>query len=282
MSNLSVSVLGSETKKIELPAEIFGLEPNVALIHQVVVAQRAAARQGTHATKTRGMVAGTRSKPWRQKGTGRARHGDLIAPQFVGGGIAHGPQPRSYAQRTPKKMIRAALLGALSNRVAENLVLVTDKLVSTTEPNTKEAKSTLAKAGVFNRVLVVLDNTDDLSYRSVRNLAGVEVLNWDQLSAYDVLLADVIIFTTDALTGFIANKLKIAKADVSLSVTETEPAKTDDAKSKKPKTSKISQTKSDTKAEAKTSAKAEDKPEAKKADKKTSKTSVASEENSDE
>lgn len=212
MSNLTVKVIG-KNKKVELPSAFFGQMVRIPLIHQVVVAQQAAARQGTHATKTRAMVSGTGAKPWRQKGTGRARHGDLIAPQFTGGGVAHGPQPRSYAQRTPKKMIRAALLGALSDRANEALVFVVEKLVSGKQPSTKDALKTLAKVGEYRRYLLVLDPADQLSFMSARNISNVHVLSYDQLNAYDVLLADAVVFTTEALEKFTATAQPEAQAE---------------------------------------------------------------------
>lgn len=202
---ISVVSASGASSTVELPEQLFGREVNVPLIHQVVVAQQAAARQGTHSTKTRGEVSGSRSKPWRQKGTGRARHGDRIAPQFAGGGIAHGPKPRNYAQRTPKKMIRAALLGALSDRANENLIFVVDQFVEGEVPSTKQAAKVLASVGEFPRYLVVLDRSENNACLSVRNLPNVHVLAWDQLNTYDVIVSDAIVFSKAAFDGFVGS-----------------------------------------------------------------------------
>ncbi len=205
--NLTVDVLdakGEKTGKAELPAEVFDVATNVPLIHQVVVAQQAAARQGTHATRTRGEVSGGGAKPWRQKGTGRARQGSRRAPQWTGGGTAHGPQPHGYAQRTPKKMIRAALRGALSDRARAGLVFVVDELVAGDTPSTRQAAARLAAVGDFRRRLVVLDRTDVVSWLSLRNLPGVHVIAADQLNAYDVVVSDAVVFTATGLAAFVA------------------------------------------------------------------------------
>lgn len=189
----------------DLPAEIFGVEANSSLIHQVVVAQQAAARQGTHKTKTRAERSGTTAKPFRQKGTGRARQGSMIAPQMIGGGVVHGPQPRSYAQRTPKKMKAAALRGALSDRARHNRIHVVDALV-TGEPSTKAAKAVLASVGGVNRNwLVVLDRSDDVAALSTRNLPHVHTLYADQLNTYDVLVSDDVVFTQAGYEAFLAH-----------------------------------------------------------------------------
>jgi large subunit ribosomal protein L4 len=184
---------------VELPADVFGVEVNIPLIHQVVVAQLAAARRGTHKTKSRSEVAGGGSKPYRQKGTGRARQGSIRAPQFAGGGTVHGPTPRSYAQRTPKKMKAAALRGALSDRAAHGRVHVVDSLISGEVPSTKAARAALESLSERPKPLVVLTRDDQTTWRSLRNLVDVHVLAADQLNAYDVLCADDVIFTTDAL-----------------------------------------------------------------------------------
>jgi large subunit ribosomal protein L4 len=192
----------------ELPAEIFDVKVNVPLIHQVVVAQEAAARQGTHATKTRGQVRGGGKKPYRQKGTGRARQGSTRAPQFAGGGIVHGPQPRSYAQRTPKKMKAAALRGALSDRARHGRVHVIESLVEGDTPKTKDAVAALAAltgaVAASAQVLVVANVTDDLTWRSLRNARGVHLLDSGQLNTYDVLVSDHVVFTKAALDSFVA------------------------------------------------------------------------------
>lgn len=211
-----VDVLGANGKKsgsAELPAEFFGVETNVPLIHQVVVAQQAAARQGTHSTKRHSEVSGTGRKPFRQKGTGRARQGSLRGPQFTGGYVSHGPLPRSYAQRTPKKMIAAALRGALSDRAREGQVFVVEALVTGNEPSTRSVATLLAGLGDFKRHLVVLDRTDEIGWLSARNLPGVHVLSYDQLNAYDVVVADAIVFTTAALDAFVAGPAKGTSAE---------------------------------------------------------------------
>ena len=203
-----ISPQGAATGTVELPAEIFDVAVNVPLIHQVVVAQLAAARQGTHATKTRADVRGGGRKPYRQKGTGRARQGSTRAPQFAGGGIVHGPQPRDYSQRTPKKMIAAALRGALSDRARNGRIHAITELVAGQEPSTKSAKSFLAEISDRKQVLVVLGRDDLTSVKSVRNLPNVHVLAYDQLNTYDVLKADDVVFSVEALNGFINAKKK--------------------------------------------------------------------------
>src|SRR3954454_18154146 len=173
------SPAGDLARTVELPAEIFDVQVNIPLIHQVVTAQLAAARQGTHATKTRGEVRGGGAKPWRQKGTGRARQGSRRAPQFVGGGTVHGPQPRNYAQRTPKKMITAALHGALSDRAREGRVHVVAELVSGDVPSTKAALGALAAVTGSDKVLVVMHRDEDLAWLSLRNVITVHMLTVD-------------------------------------------------------------------------------------------------------
>jgi large subunit ribosomal protein L4 len=193
----------------ELPAEIFDVSANIPLMHQVVVAQLAAARQGTHDTKTRGEVRGGGSKPYRQKGTGRARQGSIRAPQFTGGGIVHGPTPRDYSQRTPKKMKVAALRGALSDRARDGRVHVVSGLVSGDAPSTKTARKVLeglVDRGPGTRLLVVLSRADEVARRSVRNLPSVHVLTPDQLNTYDVLVNDEVVFTADALQAFLVGR----------------------------------------------------------------------------
>jgi large subunit ribosomal protein L4 len=191
-------------QNVELPAEVFGVEVNVPLIHQVVVAQLAAARAGTHKTKTRAEVRGGGRKPYRQKGTGRARQGSVRAPQFAGGGVVHGPQPRSYAQRTPKKMKAAALRGALSDRAAHGRVHVVDTIVDSDSPSTKAAAAALAGLTERPRPLVVLTRADEVNAKSLRNLPDVHVLVADQLNAYDVLCADDVVFTSAALESWLS------------------------------------------------------------------------------
>ena len=206
------------TLKVELPAEIFDVQTNVPLIHQVVVGQLAAARQGTHSTKTRAEVRGGGRKPYKQKGTGRARQGSTRAPQFAGGGIVHGPQPRDYSQRTPKKMKAAALRGALSDRARHDRIHVVESIATGDAPSAKAAAALLAGLSDRKNVLVVLDRTDLVSMKSVRNLADVHVLAVDQLNTYDVLCADDILFTKAAYETFTGLEVAVeakpaAKAD---------------------------------------------------------------------
>ncbi len=194
--------MSPKTVKVDLPAEIFDVDANIALIHQVVVAQQAAARQGTHATKTRGEVRGGGRKPYKQKGTGRARQGSTRAPQFAGGGIVHGPQPRSYDQRTPKKMKAAALRGALSYRARDGRVHVVESL-GLDKPSTKAAVKALNELTNNRRQLVVLERDDAITWLSLRNVTDVHILAVDQLNTYDVLLADDVIFTKGAYDVFV-------------------------------------------------------------------------------
>lgn len=205
-NSLSVDVLdadGATAGTIELPAEVFDVQTNVPLIHQVVVAQLAAARQGTHSTKTRGEVRGGGAKPYRQKGTGRARQGSTRAPQFAGGGVVHGPTPRDYSQRTPKKMKAAALRGALSDRARNGRVHVVTALVSAELPSTRDAVAILARVSDRKNVLMVLGRDDVVSWKSLRNVDRVHLLAVDQLNTYDVLCADDVIFTRPALETFL-------------------------------------------------------------------------------
>jgi large subunit ribosomal protein L4 len=200
---------GKTSGTVELPAALFDVEPNIALMHQVVTAQLAAKRQGTHATKTRAMVSGGGKKPYRQKGTGRARQGSTRAPQFTGGGVVHGPQPRDYSQRTPKKMIAAALRGALSDRARNERIHAVTELVSGQTPSTKDAKSFLDSLvpdrtpGKNTKVLVVIGRSDEVGAKSVRNLPGVHIISPDQLNTYDVLKADDLVFSVEALNAYI-------------------------------------------------------------------------------
>jgi large subunit ribosomal protein L4 len=192
------------TINVDLPAEVFDVPVNVALIHQVVVAQLAAARQGTSDSKNRSEVRGGGKKPYRQKGTGRARQGSTRAPQFAGGGVVHGPTPRNYAQRTPKKMKAAALRGALSDRARNGRVHVVDSLVDGDVPSTKTALAAVAELSQRRHVLVVLDSADELAWKSLRNVDSVHLLVQEQLNAYDVLVSDDVVFTRAALEGFLA------------------------------------------------------------------------------
>jgi len=214
-----IDVSGKKVGSVDLPAETFDVQTNVPLIHQVVVAQRAAARQGTHNTLRRGEVSGAGRKPFKQKGTGRARQGSIRAPQMRGGGIVHGPHPRDYAQRTPKKMIAAALRGALSDRARGDRLHVIDTLSVGEKPSTKAIVSLLATIASSKHVLIVLEREDDLSYKSVRNISTVHVLPYDQLNAYDVLVSDDIVFTKGAFDAFVVFN---AKSLSSASATEKE------------------------------------------------------------
>src|SRR6266705_442055 len=199
---------GKADGTVDLPEEIFDAKVNVPLIHQVVVAQEAAARQGTHSTKTRGEVRGGGRKPYRQKGTGRARQGSLRSPQYAGGGIVHGPTPRSYSQRTPKKMKAAALRGALSDRARHGRIHVVSGFTDGDQPKTKNAHAVLATViGVppgGTHVLVVADRADQVTWKSLRNVAGVHLIAPGQLNTYDVLVSDHVVFTTGSLGAFVA------------------------------------------------------------------------------
>jgi len=226
----TIDLLNAEGEKggtVELPVDLFDVTTNIPLIHQVVNAQLAAARQGTHATKTRGLVRGGGVKPWRQKGTGRARQGSRRAPQWAGGGTVFGPQPRSYAQKTPKRMIQAALLGVLSDRAREGRIVVLDAIVSGNKPSTKAAAAALAPFAQYRNQLLVLDRDDNVGWLSVRNLPEVHVVTADQLGAYDVVVSDVVVFTRAAIEVFAAAKGSAVK------IKEVKAAKQDDAKTEK-------------------------------------------------
>jgi large subunit ribosomal protein L4 len=199
---------GASAGTVTLPADVFDVQVNVPLIHQVVVAQLAAARQGTHSTKSRGEVRGGGRKPYRQKGTGRARQGSTRAPQFAGGGIVHGPTPRSYAQRTLKKMKAAALRGALSDRARNGRIHVVSGLLDGDAPSTKSAVGVLAGLSSRRHVLVVAQRSDELTWKSLRNATQVHLLAPDQLNTYDVLVSDDVVFTRDALDDFLAGPAK--------------------------------------------------------------------------
>ena len=195
--------MANSALKVELPAAIFDVQTNVPLLHQVVVAQLAAARQGTHKTKTRAEVSGAGRKPFKQKGTGRARQGSIRAPHMTGGGVVHGPQPRDYSQRTPKKMKAAALRGALSDRARNGRIHVIESLVAGTKPSTKEALATLRAVSERKNLLVVIDRANDVAALSVRNLVEVHVLYVDQLNTYDVLVSDDVVFTKAAFDALV-------------------------------------------------------------------------------
>ncbi|GAA1600827.1 50S ribosomal protein L4 [Actinoplanes couchii] len=212
----SVDVINAEGTKagsVDLPANVFDVQANIPLMHQVVVAQLAAARQGTHKAKTRGEVAGGGKKPYKQKGTGRARQGSIRAPQFTGGGVVHGPVPRDYSQRTPKKMKAAALRGALSDRARDGRVFVVESFVTGEKPSTKAAIATLRKVAQTTKVLVVLDSQDELNWVSLRNEPSVHLIEAGQLNTYDVLVADEVVFTKVALDEFLGGTEKSEEGD---------------------------------------------------------------------
>ncbi|POH57531.1 50S ribosomal protein L4 [Arthrobacter glacialis] len=194
------------TVKVDLPADIFDVQTNVPLLHQVVVAQLAAARQGTHKTKTRAEVSGAGRKPHAQKGTGRARQGSIRAPHMTGGGVVHGPTPRDYSQRTPKKMKAAALRGALSDRARNGRIHVIAELVAGSKPSTKAAMATLAGVSSRKNLLVVIERANDVAALSVRNITNLHVLYVDQLNTYDVLVSDDIVFTQAAYEVFVSGR----------------------------------------------------------------------------
>lgn len=202
-----ISVQGAK-KSVELPEELFGQTTNVPLIHQVVTAQLAAARQGTHKTKNRGEVSGSGVKPFKQKGTGRSRQGSVRAPEHRGGGIVHGPTPRSYAQRTPKKMIKQAVSGLLSDRARAGRIHVTAGLPQD-KPSTKAAREHLETFANTGRVLVVLDREQHTAALSLRNLPGIHVIYFDQLNAYDIVVCDHLVFTTEAFQALVAEKKNV-------------------------------------------------------------------------
>jgi len=216
MTNLKLDVHtadGGTNGQVELPADIFDREASIALMHQVVNAQLAAKRQGPHSTKTRGEVSGGGRKPFRQKGTGRARQGSIRAPHFTGGGISHGPKPRDYSQRTPKKMKAAALRGALTDRARHSRIHVVEELVPGQNPSTKAARAFIERLTDRKSVLLVLGREDKTAWKSARNLPDVHILVADQLNTYDVLKSDDVVFSVEALTSFINHASKKAAAE---------------------------------------------------------------------
>jgi large subunit ribosomal protein L4 len=224
-STLTVDVVDAKGKKsgtAELPADVFDVQTNIPLIHQVVVGQLAAARQGTHPTKTRGEVSGGGKKPYKQKGTGRARQGSTRAPQFAGGGVVHGPTPRDYTQRTPKKMKAAALRGALSDRARHGRVHVVSSLVAGDAPSAKVAAEALATVSDRKNLLVVVERDDAVTWKSLRNLESVHLLVPDQLNTYDVLCSDAVVFTEGALATFLEGPRRGKGATAVASSSETE------------------------------------------------------------
>ena len=226
---------GAKSQDVELPDEIFAARINVPLMHQVVVAQEAAARQGTHATKTRGLVRGGGKKPYRQKGTGRARQGSVRAPQYAGGGTVHGPQPRSYVQRTPKKMKTAALRGALSDRASNGRVAVVSQFVEGEVPSTGSALDVLRTAiGLTGEklrvnVLVIAQPDDEVTWKSLRNVPGVRILADGQLNTYDVLVSEHVVFTQAALADFVGRTGQTSTGQASTAQASTgQPRKEDE------------------------------------------------------
>ncbi len=221
MSTINVlSPAGETVGTVELPAEIFDAKVSIPLIHQVVVAQLAAARQGTHKTKTRAEVRGGGRKPYRQKGTGRARQGSTRAPQFAGGGVVHGPQPRDYSQRTPKKMKAAALRGALTDRAHNSRIHVITGVTAGEAPSTKAARILIGKISERKNVLLVVERDDELAIKSARNLPEVHILDAGQLNTYDVLVSDDVVFTQAAFERFVSGPAASAKAVASSSELE--------------------------------------------------------------
>lgn len=217
-----IDAAGKKAGTVTLPAEIFDVQANMPLMHQVVVAQLAAARQGTADTKSRGEIRGGGKKPWKQKGTGRARQGSIRAPHWTGGGVVHGPTPRSYEQRTPKKMKAAALRGALSDRARNGRVHVVSAIVEGETPSTKAALAALHALAGSRNVLVVVDRTDEVSWRSLRNAPNVHLIVPDQLNTYDVLVSDDVVFTKAAFDAFVAGTPKGRSAKAVATSTEAE------------------------------------------------------------
>ena len=263
---LTVDVLdpqGEKAGQAELPGEVFDAQTNVPLIHQVVVAQLAAARQGTHDTKTRGEVSGGGRKPYKQKGTGRARQGSTRAPQFAGGGTVHGPQPRSYDQRTPKKMKAAALRGALSDRARDGRIHVVDGFGLGEAPSTKTALASLTALSERSRFLVVLERTDAVTWLSLRNAPEVHIVAVDQLNTYDVVASDDVVFTRGAFDAFVNGTASATERPA----TVVEPPAADAAEDKPAK--KTAAKKAAPAEDADAEAQAEEKPATKTAAKKT-------------
>ncbi|GAB3557526.1 large subunit ribosomal protein L4 [Actinopolyspora lacussalsi] len=220
---------GKTDGQVDLPAELFDAQANVPLMHQVVTAQLAAARQGTHSVKTRAEVSGGSKKPYRQKGTGNARQGSIRAPQFVGGGTVHGPTPRDYSQRTPKKMKAAALRGALSDRARSEQLHVINQVTTGDKPSTKEAKAALRNVTDARRVLVVLNRTEENAWLSLRNLPHVHIIDPGQLNTYDVLVNDDVVFSKEAFERFVAERSpgRSAKTAVTSDATSSQAEEAD-------------------------------------------------------
>jgi len=233
---------GTVTASVVLPADVFDVQANIPLMHQVVVAQLAAARQGTHKVKTRGEVAGGGKKPYKQKGTGRARQGSIRAPQFTGGGVVHGPVPRDHSQRVNKKMKAAALRGALSDRARAGAVYVVDSFVTGETPRTKDALAALAEVTESRKVLVVLGIEDELNWLSLRNLAQVHLLEAGQLNTYDVLNSDAVVFTAAGLDEFLGEPVERVEVEVK-SVSTKKKQALDDDEDEAPKSRKSAKSK---------------------------------------
>ena len=219
-----VSTSGASAGTVDAPDDLFGIEPNTAVLHQVVTAQLAHKRSGTHSTKTRAEVKGGGAKPWRQKGTGRARHGSIRSPSWVGGGVAHGPKPRDYTQRTPKKMVRLALQSALSDRAKENRIKVVDGWPMQS-PRTKDAVAALEGLGLREkgerapRVLLVLDRHERSPWLSFRNLGKrVQIVVPEELNAYDILVSDWLVFSKATLETTVARFSKGEKTAAATAV----------------------------------------------------------------
>ena len=220
---------GKKAGTVDLPDDVFDVQVNIPLIHQVVVAQLAAARQGSANTKTRGEVAGGGRKPYRQQGTGRARQGSIRAPQFTGGGVVHGPTPRSYDQRTPKKMKAAALRAALSDRARNDRVHVVSSLVDGDAPSTRSALAVLDQLSQRRHVLVVVERADNASWKSLRNVDRVHLLVPDQLNTYDVLVSDDVVFTQGAFEAFLGGPARGRSAKAVATESEAASVAADDA-----------------------------------------------------
>jgi large subunit ribosomal protein L4 len=259
----------SKASKVDLPAEIFDVAVNIPLIHQVVVAQQAAARQGTHATKTRGEVRGGGRKPYKQKGTGRARQGSIRAPQYAGGGIVHGPQPRSYDQRTPKKMKVAALRGALSDRARDGRIHVVDGFGLGDAPSTRTALASLNAISDRRRFLVVLERTDAVTWLSLRNAPEVHIVAVDQLNTYDVVASDDVVFTRGAFDAFVGGTATEAEAAPVDTPADEKPAKKTTAKKTTAKKAPAAADADEADAAPEAEAEADEKPAKKTAAKKT-------------
>ena len=251
---------GSKSGTVELPAGIFDVQVNIPLIHQVVVAQMAAARQGSADTKNRAEVAGGGRKPYRQKGTGRARQGSIRAPQFAGGGVVHGPTPRDYSQRTPKKMKAAALRGALSDRARDGRVHIVESMLDGEHASTKSALGVLAKLTERPRALIVLQRGDDLAWLSLRNVGTIHVLSVDQLNTYDVLLSDDVIFTKAAYEAFVSGPTTGKSVKAVATSTEAEDEGTTKAVAKPAEAEKPAKVADKPKTQAEKPAKVADKP----------------------